>query len=238
MEKKSIAGKLSVGLTAIVLFFGVVAASAVPAAGDDVTDARQLVAKAQFTLDSFQAAPEMSAFRELARKAKGIFIAPEVLKGAFIVGVSGGSGVFLARNESTGAWNGPAFYTVGEASFGLQAGAQSAEVVILAMTERGVDAMLSSNLKLGADIGIAAGPVGVGASAATANLSADLLSFTRAEGLYGGISLDGAVVATRDGLNDAYHGKVVNTNQILLLGKAHNPQASGLIGKVEEIARG
>ena len=82
------------------------------------------------------------------------------------------------------------------ASYGFQIGGQAAEVRLLAMTERDVKALLSSSVKLGADVGIAARPIGAGAWAATANLSADILSFSHAKDLYGGVSLEGATVAT------------------------------------------
>jgi len=115
----------------------------------------------------------------------------------------------------TGQWSKPAFYTIGGASFGLQIGGQASEVVLLAMTERGANTLMTNSFKLGADAGVAAGPVGMGAQAATANLSADILSFSRSKGLYGGISLDGAVVATRDALNDAFYGQKVTAVDIL-----------------------
>ena len=150
------------------------------------------------------------------------------------MGVSGGSGVFLARGEKT--WYGPAFYTIGGASFGLQIGGQASEVVLVAMSERGVMSLLSTSAKLGADAGIAVGPIGIGAAAATANLSADIISFSRAKGLYGGVSLDGAVVAVRDGLNDAYYGKRVRPTDILIRHDVANPQSEGLIQAVEKTA--
>lgn len=199
---------------------------------DHRTDARQLVTKAQMTLEDFYSAQEMSGFRDLLKRARGVFIAPEILKGAFIIGVSGGSGVLLTRNTMTGRWSDPAFYTMGSASFGLQAGAQAAQVVILAMTQRGVNAFLNSSVKLGADIGIAAGPVGIGAAAATENLSADLVAFTRAKGLFGGISVDGAVVKVRDSLNHAYYGQKVSPRDILIFRKVSNPQAAKLVSMV------
>ena len=181
----------------------------VPALADDATEANNLVEKARMSFNSFENAKEMGGFRDLMKKAKGIFISPSVLKGAFIVGASGGSGVFLARDNKTHKWFGPAFYTLGEASFGLQIGGSASEVVLLAMTDRGVTAFLSNNFKLGADGSIAVGPVGTGAAAATANLSADILSFSRSKGLFGGVSVDGAVVGVRGSLNNAYYGKKV-----------------------------
>jgi len=209
---------------------------AAPSYADDKTDAKQLVEKALMSFQNFDTAKEMDGFRDLLKKAKGIFIAPQVLKGAFIIGVSGGSGVMLAKDEKTKNWFGPAFYTIGEASFGLQAGGSASEVVLLAMTDRGVTAFLASSLKLGADAGVAVGPVGVGAAAASANLSADILSFSRSQGLYGGVSVDGAVVKTRDGLNEAYYGKKVNSTDILVRHSVKNPQASGLIKAVGKAA--
>jgi lipid-binding SYLF domain-containing protein len=186
------------------------------------------------TLETFMADPANKEFQNLIKKAQGVYITPSLLKGAFVVGASGGSGVFLVRDKETGKWMGPAFYTLGGASFGLQAGGQASEVVLLIMTERGVNAFMNSNFKLGADVGIAAGPVGGGVAAETANLSADILSFSRSKGLFGGLSLEGAVVKVRGAYNEAYYGKKISPSQILLGGRVSNPHAQGLL---EEVAR-
>jgi len=223
----------SIGVLLTVLFVLIWVSQAM---ADDATDASQLVQKAAMTFQNFENAKEMSAFRDLMKKARGVFIAPQVLKGAFIIGASGGSGVLLARDNKSNKWYGPAFYTIGEASFGLQAGGSASEVVLLAMTDRGVTAFLGNSLKLGADVGLAVGPVGAGASAATANLSADIISFSRSKGLFGGVSVDGAVVATRDGLNEAYYGKKVNATDILVRHNVRNRQAAGLIQWVSKAA--
>jgi SH3 domain-containing YSC84-like protein 1 len=129
-------------------------------ADDDAQEARQLVEKSKLTVETFQTDPNMGSLRDLAKKAKGMLILPQMLRGAFIVGASGGSGVLVARDAKSGQWRGPAFHTLGGASFGFQAGADAAEVIILAMTERGVTKLLSPQVKLGADISVAAGPVG------------------------------------------------------------------------------
>lgn len=197
-----------------------------PAWANEAFDARQLVARAQLTYASFAEAQEMSSFRELVKKARGVFIAPAVLRGAFVVGASGGNGIFVARDKE--AWTGPAFYTIGQASFGLQAGGDVSEMILLAMTERGVTSLLQNSVKLGAAAGIAAGPVGIGVTAATANLSADMLSFSRAKGLYGGVSLEGAVVTVRHGLNRAYYGKKVSPTDIFIRKTVDNSKASAL----------
>jgi lipid-binding SYLF domain-containing protein len=220
------------GLLAVVLTLAMTVVAAPPAAADDALDARQLVEKSQMTIESFLADNELEALRDLMNKARGVFIAPQVLKGAFIVGASGGSGVFLAREDLAKPWAGPAFYTIGSVSFGLQIGGEASEIVLVALTERGVSAMLSSTFKLGADVSVALGPVGAGTSAATAALSADMVAFSRAKGLYGGVSVDGAVVAVRSDWNRAYYGKEVGPTDILVRHTVSNPHASGLIAAV------
>ena len=197
---------------------------------DDKADAQQLVEKARLTLDAFVNDPQMrDPLRSLLANAKGVLIYPQVLRGSFIFGVSGGSGVCLARDEKAKQWGGPAFYTIGEASFGLQAGADASEIVLVALTERGVSALLSPSTKLGVDTAIAAGPVGAGASASTAGLSADVVSYARTKGLYAGMSLQGAVVGTRGALNQAYYGQAASPTDILIRRTVSNPQAAGLI---------
>ncbi len=221
---------------AVCLFAGLSGVGVPAVLASDRTQAGQTVEKAKLTFENFLTAKEMEPFRNLVKKARGIFICPEMLKGAFLIGVSGGSGVFLARNSRTGGWSDPAFYTIGGASFGLQIGGQASQVVILAMSERGVNAFLNTSLKFGADVGLAAGPVGAGASAGTQNLSADLLSFSRAKGLFGGISLSGAVAKVRGGWNHAYYGRRVSPRDILILHSVHNPRAAGLIEMISRAA--
>ena len=211
---------------------------ATAARADDAQDARQIVEKAKLTVEQFQTDSNMGVLRDLAKKAKGMLIMPQMLRGAFIVGASGGTGVLVARDEKAGKWRGPAFHTLGGASFGFQAGADAAEVIILAMTERGVTKLLSPQVKLGADISVAAGPVGGGATAATAGLSADLISFSMAKGLYGGFSVDGSVVGVRTALNQAFYGKPASPTDILIKGTVTSPQADPLIGAVTKLAGG
>jgi SH3 domain-containing YSC84-like protein 1 len=211
---------------------------AVPARADDAQDARQLVEKAKLTVEQFQTDPNLASLRDYAKKAKGMLILPQMLRAAFIVGASGGSGVLVARDEKANQWRGPVFYTLGGASFGFQAGADAAEVIILAMTERGVSKLLSSQVKLGGDISVAAGPVGGGAAAGTAGLSADLISYSIAKGLYGGFSVDGAVVGVREALNQAYYGKAASPTDILIKDAVKNPQAAPLMGAVAKLAGG
>jgi lipid-binding SYLF domain-containing protein len=207
------------------------------ALASDKTDAQAIVTKANITFNSFMSDKNFTEMRKLSRSAKGIFIAPQVLKGAFIWGASGGTGVFLVREEG-GKFTQPAFYTIGSVSFGLQIGGQTSEIILLAMTDRGVTTLLQNSVKLGADVGIAAGPYGAGAQAATANISADILTFSRSKGLYGGISLDGAVVDVRDSLNKAYYNKPVTPTDILVKKNVSNAHADKLRASVAKISGG
>jgi lipid-binding SYLF domain-containing protein len=208
----------------------------VAGAADEAQEAEQLVEKSRLAFESLMEDTHLAAFKELLKKARGLFLAPSVLRGAFFVGAAGGSGTFLARDEKAGRWNGPAFYTLGELSFGLQAGGDSSEVAIVAMTERGVTAMLGTNIKLGTDASIAAGPFGVGVSEATANTSVDLLSFSRSKGLYGGVSLQGAAVAARGSLNKVFYGREISVTDILVRGEVSNPKAAPLVQAVARAA--
>jgi len=230
-------GIIRVLLTGTLLF--VVSVMTSPAYADEARDSAQLVDKARMTLENFAKATEMEPFRKLLKDAQGVFIAPQILKGAFIFGASGGNGVFVVRDTKTGNFAGPAFYTIGEASFGFQAGGQASEVILLAMTERGVTALLGNSAKLGADVGVAVGLVGMGAAASTANLSADIISFASSQGLFGGIAVNGAVVAVRNGLNEAYyHKKDISPTDILILRTVTNPQAESLTKTVAAAVKG
>jgi len=207
------------------------------ALASDKSDAQAIVTKANITFNSFMTDKNFTEMRKLSKSAKGIFIAPQVLKGAFIWGASGGTGVLLVREEG-GLFTHPAFYTIGSVSFGLQIGGQASEIILLAMTDRGVTTLLQNSVKLGADVGIAAGPFGAGAQAATANISADILAFSRSKGLYGGISLDGAIVDVRDSLNKAYYSKPVTPTDILVKKNVSNAHADKLRASVAKISGG
>ncbi len=231
--------QLAATVVAVLMTVGTIAVSARPAYAANAQEAQRLVERAHLTLDTFLADPQMGpALRTLLPKARAVLIYPQVLQGAFLLGVSGGTGVLLVRDTATGQWGGPAFYTIGQVSVGLQAGGDASQVVLVALTDRGVSALLATSAKLGADASVALGPVGWGAEAATQNLSADLLSYSLSKGLYAGLSVEGAVVATRGALNHAYYGKAMTPTQILIRREVSNPQAAGLIGAVAKVAEG
>jgi lipid-binding SYLF domain-containing protein len=239
MEKKKRLGRtVAVGVFLGVFLFsgGIFLNISSSLAASSSLEAKKVVESSRLTLEGFIADPANQEFQKLIKKAQGVYITPSLLKGAFVVGASGGNGVLLIRDKHSGKWMGPAFFTLGGASFGLQAGGEASEVVLLIMTDRGVKAFMRSNFKLGADANIAAGPIGGGVAAETANLSADILSFSRSKGLFGGLSLEGAVVKVRGGMNEAYYGNKLSPSQILVGGRAANPQADGLLEKVTKAA--
>jgi lipid-binding SYLF domain-containing protein len=193
---------------------------------DDAQDAKKLIDQSEETLKNFLNDPDMKWFGSHLQEAKGVYIVPKLMKGAFIFGVEGGNGVVLARDEKTGTWSEPVFYETSAASFGLQAGAQSQEAIVLIMTPKAVDSLLANKIKLGADGSVAIGPKGGGADT---NLTADFVTFTRAKGLYAGVSFDGASIRARDELNAAYYGQDVRPSDIIIAHKAKpNPNSKEL----------
>src|SRR5207248_11321148 len=127
---------------------------------------------------------------------------------------------FVAREAN--AWRGPSFYTMATASVGFQAGVSVSEIVTLVMTQKGLDSMLAANFKVGGDASIAAGPVGAGAKS---DITADLIAFSRAKGVYGGLNLDGTLVNLSDDWNRGDYSKSVQPVDILVRGSVHNKGA-------------
>jgi len=193
-------------------------------AEEDFSKPDELVLKSEAVFKSFKADPQMQWFRENVIKAKGIFIVPRMLRAGFFIGGSGGSGALLAKNRKTGEWSYPAFYTMGSVSIGMQIGADTSEILLVVMTDKGIDAMLSKEFKVGGDVAFAAGPVGATAKAQTA----DILAYGRSKGAFVGVSLDGAVIAPRYKWNNTYYGKEVSLVDILINQTVSNPQADNL----------
>ena len=219
--------QLARGAYALLLF------AAVQGAALAQSDQQQLVDDADRTLSNLLRDPNMSWLQYNFDRAKAVIIAPVLVKAGFIFGGSGGRAVAVARDPQTGKWSGPAFYTLATASFGFQAGISVSEVVTLVMTEKGLNSLLSPSAKLGGDASIAAGPVGVGASSA---LLADFISFSRAKGLYGGLNLDGTVVAISNEWNGYYYKDGVLPPDILIRATVHNAGADKLLEAVARAA--
>jgi lipid-binding SYLF domain-containing protein len=222
---------LPLKIVVLALFaMGMLIVSYTPAIAADKEQAQALVDRARITFSEFMRDSNYTWLHESLNHAKGVLIFPQVLKGGFIWGGSGGTGVLLVRDEKTGNWTNPAFYTIGSVTFGLQIGGEVSEVVILAMTQKAIDSLLASSIKLGGDVSVALGPVGAGAKANVdvPNVTADFLTFAKSKGLYAGLNLEGAVVAVRDSLNEAYYDRQVRPVDIVVKNMVANSGATGL----------
>lgn len=196
---------------------------------DERSTAVNLVNQATETVQRFKAMPDLRMFSQYMATARGIVVLPSVIKGGFLFGGEGGSGVLLARTDD-GSWSPPAFYALAAASVGLQAGIQDTEIVLILRSDAAIDAVIKHQGKLGADAGLTFGAIGQGAEVSTTtNVGVDILAFSNANmGLFGGIGLEGAVLARRVDLNEAYYGRGVTPKGILYQGQGVNPQADGL----------
>jgi lipid-binding SYLF domain-containing protein len=193
----------------------------------------RLVADAQTTLNNFIRDPDQTWIQDNLNRARAVLIAPQVVRAGFIFGGSGGRGVLVARDGR--AWAGPAFYNLATASVGFQAGIDVSEVIVVVMTDKGFNSLLSTSVKIGGDASIAAGPVGAGARS---TITADLISFTRAKGVYGGLNLDGTVVSTNVPWNDAFYGgSNLLPPDILIRRTVTSPKASGLLADVAKATK-
>jgi lipid-binding SYLF domain-containing protein len=143
--------------------------------------------------------------KELIDRAQAIAVFPGVLKAAFIFGGREGKGV-ISRRTAQG-WSTPAFFNLGGGSFGAQIGADKTDYVLLIMNEKGLNGLLGDKFEIGGEVGVAAGPVGREASAATdAQLKAEILSYSRSKGLFAGIALKGTAITPDNNLNEAFYG--------------------------------
>jgi lipid-binding SYLF domain-containing protein len=210
-------------------------AGAAPA--DEASDAAALVDRARFVVEDWANQTGLEPFPELAESAKAIVIIPQYYRAAFLFGAMGGPGVMLSREPMSRVLYGPAFIALGGGSFGFQAGVDVAEVIMLVMTERGLTNLLNPAAKLGVDMSVTGGPVGAGLKGETAGISADIVTFSRAKGLYGGVSVEGGAVLTRGSLNGAYYGKETTATDILIRGSASNPHADQLKAAIVKLAR-
>ncbi|MBA5867493.1 MAG: hypothetical protein GDA67_12450 [Nitrospira sp. CR1.3] len=210
--------------------------SAGPAFSVNAPEQQQLVDKARMTLEAFTADEGMKgALKEMGKDAKGLFIIPQFMRGAFIIGGAGGSGVLIVRDEKSGKWSDPVFYNIGSASFGLQIGGDVSEMVLVVRTQKGLEEFYSNDFKLGANAGIAAGPVGAGVSAK--GIAADIVAYAKKKGAFGGIAADGSLVSVSNDSNKAYYGKEVRPTDIVVKKDVGNPKSLPLREAAEKLMK-
>ena len=211
----------------------VVALSGCSTTPDTRSETAERVRAAQETLTNFRNDPEMRWFKDHFKNARAVLISPRITRAGFVFGGSGGEALVLARDKG-GRWVGPAFYNMGAGSVGFQIGVDVSEVVILVMSEKALNALLSSSFKVGGDASIAAGPVGMGAAS---DVTTDMVSFARSKGVYAGLSLEGTVIRPDEGANSAFYGTSASAVDILVRGTVSNPSAAALQQSVRQMAR-
>src|ERR1700722_11008341 len=174
------------------------------------TDQQNLVEEARITVDHLKNDKEFGNAPELLHKARAVLIVPNLVKAGFFIGGEGGDGVMIARS-GRGTWTDPAFYTLASASFGLQIGIQTAEVVMLVMSDQALRALEEDQFKFGAQASLAVVTLGSNAQAATSTAldAADIIVWASASGAYAGLTLEGSLVKPRGEWNDRYYGRPV-----------------------------
>jgi lipid-binding SYLF domain-containing protein len=192
------------------------------------SEAQALVDRSTLALQEMMTQTISQDPRRVLQSARGVLICPRVFRAGFFFGGEAGGCVLVARGADN-TWSYPAFYVMGSGSFGLQIGIQDSQFIMMIMTERGLRSVLDTQLKLGADASLAVATIGGGVQGATtAALGADIVAFSSARGLYGGISVAGSLMSARSDWNRAYYGQEYGSQQIVIGMQGANPGAEPL----------
>lgn len=202
-----------------------VALAAIPAFAGPVEDAR--AQNAVRVLTDIQAIPESAIPDKLLDEGRAIVVVPDTIKAGLVIGGRRGHGL-LSVKQPDGTWSNPSFVSLTGGSIGFQAGVQSADVVLVFRSDRGLDSIVNGKITLGADAAVAAGPLGRNAATATdGQLKAEIWSWSRARGLFAGVAIDGAVLSIDDAANEAVYGRDT-TPRMIFEGRA-NAQPSNAV---------
>lgn len=197
-----------------VLTVGLLVLLAIPVFADDREKDKDRLQSAAQVLDDVMSAPDKGIPEEILSDAKCLAVVPSLLKGGFIVGGAYGKGVASCKTEH--GWSAPAFFRVEGGSFGLQIGGQAVDYVMVIMNDQGMQNLLASKFKLGADASVAAGPVGRHAEGATDwKMRAEVLTYSRSRGVFAGITLNGAVIRQDQDDTRAFYGRMVPFKTLL-----------------------
>jgi lipid-binding SYLF domain-containing protein len=221
--------KRLIALTAMILFVFFLTSTPLFAASKQETKVNDAIN----VIDEIMAIPEKGIPPSLLRNAKGLAIIPGVIKAGFIVGGRGGKGI-LVVHDADGGWSNPAFISFAGGSIGWQIGAQSADIILVFRTKRSVDNLMKGKFTLGADASVAAGPVGRQVEAGTdIELKAEIVSYSRARGLFAGLSVEGSSLQINDEANWAFYNRGgVSTKDIL---ENKNIQVPSIAKKLQEV---
>jgi lipid-binding SYLF domain-containing protein len=189
------------------------------------TDEARRITDASTVLEEIMEAADKSVPRSIMEKAEGIAVFPSLIKGGIVVGGQRGRGVLSVRDKKTGGWSSPAFLTITGGSIGAQFGAQAIDLVLVINNQRGLEQLVKNQFKIGADAAVTAGPVGRDASASTdLQMRAQILSYSRARGLFAGVTLNGATIRQDRDANERFYGMGYRTGQIVFDGLGGSPE--------------
>jgi lipid-binding SYLF domain-containing protein len=214
-------------LLAVITLVGVLATSLAAQDGAEGEEARR-IADATTVFSEIMGADDRAIPASILGKAEGLAVFPSTIKAGFVVGGMRGRGVLSARGES-GTWSAPAFLTLTGGSIGLQIGGQATDLVLVIMNRRGLENLVRNQFKVGADASVAAGPVGRDAQASTdIQMRAQILSYSRARGVFAGVSINGSTIREDADANARFYGKRYGTKQLVFerLGGAPEPVAA------------
>jgi lipid-binding SYLF domain-containing protein len=180
------------------------------------SDEAERVTKAAQAFSEIMSVPEKAIPNTILEKAEAIAVIPGMIKGGLGIGGHHGKGILSVRNRETGSWSNPAFLTLTGGSFGAQIGAEQVDLVLVVMNKAGIDNLLKNEFKIGGDASVAAGPVGRAAEASTdIALRAEILSYSRARGLFAGVSLNGSSIREDEDANQRFYGKPLRNSEIV-----------------------
>jgi lipid-binding SYLF domain-containing protein len=189
------------------------------------SEQQSLVDRATLTVQDMMTQNVSQDPKSLLRRAKAVMVCPRIFKAGFFFGGEGGNCVLLAR-AGNGTWSYPAFYTIGSGSFGFQFGIEDNQLFMLIMTERGLNAVLDSQIKLGANAGIAVATLGAGVQGSTTTaVGADIVAFSASRGLFGGVALEGSLMSSDSHADQSYYGQPLATRQLVMQMQGSNPGA-------------
>lgn len=210
-------------MTKVVIAVLTLAASHVVIA--QLSDEAKRIAEASIVLEEIMAAGDKAVPRSIMENAEGIAVFPSLIKGGLVVGGQRGRGVLSVRDQKTRGWSSPAFLTITGGSIGAQFGAQAIDLVLVINNQRGLEQLVKNQFKIGADAAVTAGPVGRDASASTdIQLRAQILSYSRARGLFAGVTLNGSTIRQDRDANERFYGMGYRTGQIVFEGLGGSPE--------------
>ena len=195
---------------------------------DTPGEQQTLVDRATLTVQEMMTQTVSQDPKLLLRRAKGVMVCPRIFKAGFFFGGEGGRCVLLGR-AGNGTWSYPSFYAIGSASFGFQFGIEDNQLLMLIMTEKGLSAVLDSQIKLGANASVAIAGYGAGIQGSTTTaIGADIVAFAQSRGLFGGVALEGSVMSLETQWNQVYYGQPYASRQLIIQMQGSNPGADPL----------